>query len=357
MFLTDMISTLESALKPVIPSRVDAKYDEKFYDAAQLTEAEHDQVYDGSFNAPEGSILIVEPGTSARVTLCTSADPTATGETLAKDVLAELRAELAARPELDTVVIPGNATSPVGAAAFGKSVAKALKKPVAAIVTGRGGVDAVFETLSGGFLLAPTAKLLSAWDEVLEKTMKVNPIAKAVAARDVQDITKSVNEAATLFEILKDQMLGMNGKGVELRDPAERRLKMVVGHSKGNWSILTALLNFELNIVQHFARPDAGKRDPKVHIVTFGNYVSLPDMRPIMHDLFHYHQYVGTRDIIGALGSSGFARLYLSGKRTQGEPVDHSANPDEYLYVGCTHNLIRDMPDHMPIERILPAIR
>ena len=109
-----------------------------------------------------------------------------------------------------------------------------------------------------------------------------------MAAKDVQDVTKRDNEAATLFEILKDQMLKQTPQGLSLRKPAERKLKMVVGHSKGNWGILCALLNFELNLADLFARPAEDMRKPKVHIVTFGNWVSLPDLKPIMHDLFHY---------------------------------------------------------------------
>jgi hypothetical protein len=359
MFLADAIALVEAAVKPLIPRKVDAKYDEKFYDAAALTSEERTQVYDTSFHAPEGSILIVEPGrNTGGVTLCTAADPTATGEPFAKSVLASFNAELANDKwtQLDTVVIPGNATSPVGAAAFGKSVADSLNKPVAAIVTGRGGVDALFETLSGGMLMAPTAKMLSAWDHLLETTMKVNPFAQVMAAKDVQDITKSVSETATLFEILKDQMLEPTSHGLAFRAPAQRRLRKIVGHSKGAWAILTALLNFELNIAKDYSRPEADLREPKVDVITFGNWVSLPDMNPIMLDLFHYHQFIGSRDVVGALGSSGYARLALFGKYAESEPVDHSANPDEYLYTGCAHNLIRAQPDHMPIEQILSRI-
>ena len=261
--------------------------------------------------------------------------------------------------EVDTVVIPGNATSPIAAAAFGRTVADRLKKPVAAIVTGAGAADTPFETLSGAYLMAPAANLLHTWDAILEETVKRNPVAKAVIVKEVQDLTKSINEAATLFEILKDRMLEQTPQGLKLRAAADRKLKMVVSHSKGNWGVLCALLNFELNIIDLVATPPAARTDPKVHIVTFGNWVSLPNLKPIMAELFHYHQFIGMHDPIGGMGSSyGYARLTLGGKIVASDTaVDHSKNPDEALYVKCSHNVDPDKADHMPIEEILPRIQ
>jgi len=259
---------------------------------------------------------------------------------------------------VDTVAIPGNATSPLAAAALGRTVANSLNKPVAAIVTGAGAADTLFETFSGGMLMAPAARMLHSWDAVLHQTMKWNPVAKALIATDVQELTNSISEAATLFEILKDQMLEQTSRGPSLRPAADRKLKMVVSHSKGNWGVLCALLNFELNVVEHLSAPAAAKCDPKVHIATFGNWVSLPDLNPIMAELFHYHQFMGSHDLVGAMGSSyGYARLALAGKIvTSDRAVDHHANPDEALYFHCSHNVDPERTDHMPIEKILPNI-
>nr|VFK53753.1 MAG: hypothetical protein BECKTUN1418F_GA0071002_102811 [Candidatus Kentron sp. TUN]VFK61547.1 MAG: hypothetical protein BECKTUN1418E_GA0071001_10683 [Candidatus Kentron sp. TUN] len=172
-------------------------------------------------------------------------------------------------------MIPGNATSALGAAAFAKTVANDLGKATAAIVTGQGPLDQLMETLSGGMFMAPTAQVTHTLDGVLELSM-LNPFARGIAARSIQDMTRSVHEAAVLFEILKDQMLEQTGTGVAFRAPNSRKLRMIVGHSKGNWAILTALLNFELNIVCDLSKP--GATEPKVDIVTLGNWVNLPDM-------------------------------------------------------------------------------
>ena len=359
MFLADMVATVESAMKPFIPTTVDAKYDEKYYDTEQLTDNERAQVYKTDFAAPEGSILVVEHGPKTRgVKLYKAADPLARGEGLAKGVLEAFKAD-PANADIDTFVIPGNATSPVGAAAFAKTVANDLGKTVAAIVTGRGSVDSLFETISGGLLMAPAAKMVHALDDALELSVRFNPLAKGMITRDVQDMTRSVHETATLFEILKDQMVKQTETGLVFRVPEERKLKMVIGHSKGNWAILTALLNFELSIAGELPLPQA--IEPKVDIVTLGNWVNLPNMNPRMLELFHYHQFVGTRDVPAMLASTrGYAQLALQGRFAKGEPVDHSRNPDEYLYVGCEHALQEgDEPGTgpgLPLNAILKAI-
>jgi len=362
MLLAKAIQTMESVMQPLVKAGTASKYDPEFYGVKALTPKERDLFSDGSLCAPEGSILIVHPSVAGEdILVCSSADPTATGEALAKDVLASLKVTIANKElaNLDTVAIPGNATSPLAAAALGRTVANSLNSPVAAIVTGMGAADTVWETLCGGMLMAPAASALYTWDAVLQEMMKHNPIGNALIAKDVQDLTASISEAATLFEILKDQMLEQTSHGLSLRPAADRKLKMVVSHSKGNWGVLCALLNFELNVVEHVAAPAAARCDPKVHIVTFGNWVNLPNLKPIMADLFHYHQFMGTHDHIGGMGSSyGYARLALAGKVVASDTaVDHQANPDEALYVKCSHNVDPDKTDHMPIEKILPRIK
>lgn len=364
MLLAKAIQTMETALQPLVKAGTVSKYDPQFYAVNALTPKERDLFSDGSPQAPEGSILIVHPRAEADrdIVVCQSDDPTATGGALAKDVLAKLKATIAQKPELanlDTVAIPGNATSPLAAAALGRTVADSLNRPVAAIVTGAGAADTVFETLSGGMLMAPAAGMLHTWDAVLHQTVKWNPVAKAMIAKDVQELTNSISEAATFLEILKDRMLERTAHGVSLRPAAGRKIKMVVSHSKGNWGVLCALLDFELNVLEHVAAPASATCDPKVHIVTFGNWVSLPNVKPIMADLFHYHQFMGTHDKIGGMGSSyGYAQLLFGGKlATSDTAVDHHANPDEALYYKCSHNVDPAKTDHMPIEKILPRIQ
>nr|VFJ46004.1 MAG: hypothetical protein BECKFM1743A_GA0114220_1003113 [Candidatus Kentron sp. FM]VFJ52133.1 MAG: hypothetical protein BECKFM1743C_GA0114222_101064 [Candidatus Kentron sp. FM]VFK09129.1 MAG: hypothetical protein BECKFM1743B_GA0114221_100964 [Candidatus Kentron sp. FM] len=197
--------------------------------------------------------------------------------------------------------------------------------------------------------------MLHAFDDVLELSLQINPLAKNIVARDVRDMTRSVHETAILFELLKDQMLEQTETGLTFRAPNDRRLKMIIGHSKGNWAILTALLDFELDVVGKLPLPNAV--DPKVDIVTLGNWVNLPDMNPLMLDLFHYHQFVGTHDVPAILGSTrGYAQLALQRKFAR-TPVDHSRNPDEYLYVGCEHALKEGEGEAgLPLKAILKAI-
>ncbi len=354
MFLADLIAMAETARKSWTPQASFAKWDEMFYDTALLTPQERTEFEKA---LPEGAILIVDKpgGDNPKVELCQATDPLSSGEGRAKGVLEDFKAKTAGKPAIDTFVIAGNASSAVGAVALGRSVAKCLNTRVAAIISGQGGYDWIFETLSGGFLLAPTAKLLHAFGEPFEFTAEVNPLARDLIADDIQDVTRSLHEAATLFEILKDRLIEAKDGQIVLKAAADRHLRMIVGHSKANWPILAALLNFELNIADKLQ--PAAENEPKTHIVTLGNWVSLPDMDPLMGQLFHYHQFVGMLDTLAwSASTSGVRKMIHHWHLANGLPVDHKRNPDELVYLGCGHNLIKANPFHLPIERILPEV-
>jgi hypothetical protein len=332
-----------------------AKADERFYDTEEdnLSREERQQAMAllAEQKAAEGSIFILYPNEKKFDELC--ADRLSSARERGEAVANLLNAHKVA---IDTVVIPGCGSSPLGTAAFGKSVAKITGKPVAAIVAGQGSFDMWMEAASGGTLMAPMANTLNAFDKALELIVQVNPMAKAWAQMYVRDLVNTMHEAATLYALLKTRLVD---EKFVLRDPPARGLDMIVSHSKGNWNVLVALLNFEFELAEKIAENNRGvKVEKRIDVVTFGNPVDLPNLHDMMKMLFHYHQFAGTNDPLMALNSSKtlISQIWMAGKVTD-KSFDPKEDPDMWLFRGRSHNLIKNREDHMPIEDILPAIR
>ena len=362
MIVANLIHCMETGINWTLPmSRSSCKTDEAFYDTAKLTPDEREQALarTSAQTAPEGSIFLLsaEPE-SAGFDVFVCPDPDAEGTDRAKAVVSAFEAHLGKKKiTVDTVVIPGCGSSPVGAAALGKTVALATGKPVAAIVAGQGALDTLCEAMSGGMLMGPTAKLLNLFDRPLEHMVRVNPYARALARTCTHELTDAIHEAATLVELLKSRLLVATADGFELKDAASRGLDMIVSHSKGNWAVQAALLDFELDVAGQIQRPAA--IDRRIEVVTFGNWVDLPNQDELIRDLFHYHQFVGSRDLLAMFNSSSLAlaRLMLGMQVDTLRATDHTRDPDEMIFSGCSHNLVESKDDHMPIETLIPAIR
>jgi hypothetical protein len=348
-----------------LPGKSAAKADEDFYDTKTLSDAERQQAMAllAEQKAVEGSIFLLYPNKPGQDPhnrfdeFC--ANERLTGLKRGEAVVRDFEDFLKKHPEvaIDTVVIPGCGSSPLGAAALGKAVAEIIQKPVAAIIAGQGAFDMWMEAASGGTLMAPMANTLNAFDKALELSVQVNPIAKAWAQMYFRDLTGTMHEAATLYALLKSRLVD---EKFVLRDPQAPKLNMIVSHSKGNWNVLVALLNFEFELAEKIAEKNPGvKFGKRIDVVTFGNPVDLPNMHEMMKTLFHYHQFAGTSDLLMALNSSKtlISKILMEGKVHPNRPFDPSEDPDVRLFEGCRHNLIKGRKDHMPIEDILPAIR
>ncbi len=362
MIVANLIKSMEAGVSWALPmGEPDSKTDETFYDTSKLTADEREQARAATSGqtVPEGSIFLVNADPdSAGFDVFVCPDTGAEGVARAKAVVSVFEDHLRKKKiAIDTVVIPGCGSSPVGAAALGKTVALAIGKPVAAIVAGRGSMDQWCEVVSGGMLMAPTARLLNLFDKPLEYMVSANPLAREWARTCTRELVDAIHEAATLVELLKGRLLTDTKAGFKLNDAARRSLDMIVSHSKGNWAVQTALLNFELDVAESIERPAAVDR--RIDVVTFGNWVDLPDQDELVKTLFHYHQFVGTHDKLALFNSPSLAmaRLMLGMQLDTVRPTDHSRDPDEMMLYGCDHNLIEAKDDHMPIERLIPAIR
>jgi hypothetical protein len=368
--MPSLIKMYENAFNMVGRPKSPDKADEYFYDTDELSASERDQalLLLAKQEAAEGSIFILYPDNCFNLYSgqrpdrfdVVYADEGLTGRKRGEAVVRDFEAFLKEHPKvaIDTVVIPGCGSSPLGAAALGKAVAEIIQKPVAAIVAGEGAFDMWMEAGSGGTLMAPMANALNAFDKVLELTVKTNPMAKAWAQMYIRELAESMHEAATLYALLKTRLVD---EKFVLRDRKARELDMIVSHSKGNWNVMVALLNFEFDLADKITKsnPREVKVERRIDVVTFGNPVDLPDEHEMMKTLFHYHQFAGTNDLLMAINSSKtlISRILMEGKVHPNRPFDPSEDPDVRLFAGCRHNLIKNREDHMPIEDILPAIR
>ncbi len=372
MLLPTVIKYAEKGVNMLSPPATSAaKLDEAFYATERLSTGERRQAMAllAEQNVPEGSIFIVSSGAKPSFDVVPNPDEEETkGEIDWNELPGRQRGEKIVegflenpkRAGIETVVIPGCGSSTLGAAAFAKSVAEIRKTNesetrVAAIVAGQGAFDQWLEAASGGMLMTPMANVLNVFDPFLEVIAKLNPM---VAKSYIDDLVDAIHEAATLYSLLRARLV----------DGTMNRLNMIVSHSKGNWAVLVALLALELDMPE--LQSTGRLRDPgqRIAVVTFGNPVDLPNMNPIMNELFHYHQFVGGVDKLAHNTSMRAWKLRFSGEE-QLDPrnpiFDPNADPIEKMLADTDHHLFAKLdpetgkeskPYHMPIERILPQI-
>jgi hypothetical protein len=377
MFLPSVIKFMENGLNMMSkPGTSAAQVDEMFYDTEKLSPEERRQAMAllGEQKLPEGSIFVMEPGED-RKSFGVVPDPGDDKGKIASECnelggrergakIVELFLQSEEWPDIETVVLPGNASSPLGTAAFGKSVAEIISeiirktdgeakegKKVAAIVVGQGAFDQWMESTSGGMLMAPTANFLNAWNPFLEPIARLNPPG---AAKYVDEFLDAMHDAATLYALLKARFVEKDKNNEKHKF---EKLNMIVSHSKGNWAVLAALLAFELDLLDL-----ADKPEKPIKVVTFCNPVALPDMKEEMKAFFQYFQFFGGDDFL-AHNCSARAwtyRLTRADNLNADNPVfEITDDPVELMVVGAGHHLSRNeafKEHHMPIDKILPPI-
>ena len=99
--------------------------------------------------------------------------------------------------QVKTIAIPGNGSSPLGAAAFGKAVAVATENPVASIVVGQGAFDKWNKSFAGAFLMAGPANIYNVADPFLEAAARSNPIIREGLRAYVAQIVDALDKSAT----------------------------------------------------------------------------------------------------------------------------------------------------------------
>ena len=246
--------------------------DTVFYDVGALSSQERASL--AAYERPEGSILIVYP-----------ADADETIRTLTPAVF--VQEQLAHTADaVTTVVIAGVGSSAIGTAALARDVADYLGTPVAGIVSGFGLADVVSEALGGWFVFGArnalremAARFLdaSALEDHVRDPETHSDLKAHVARPDTSNerFLYGSPDSTTLLYLLS--RLG-------------GRLRLLVGHSKGNYSIENALEGW------------SGHPDAHLDIVTLGAVIWFPP------EFANLQQFIGDIDYFGMLNSRIFVQ-------------------------------------------------
>jgi hypothetical protein len=283
---------------------VNGAVDAVFYDIGALSPEERAAL--SAAANPEGSVLVVHPAEAGQpIRSLTPWDfvheqSAGTGE------------------PVDAVAVAGVGSSALGSAALARNVADHLRRPVAAVVSGLGLADVLTEALGGWFVLGAANRLRDylarAFDALeLEDHVRDDVSHEAVSSQlrssDIERerfIYGSPDSTALLYLLLR---LGP-------------RLRLLVGHSKGNYSIANALEGWlaarRLRATPLGAQPG---------VVTLGAVIRFPE------ELTDVHQFLGRADWFGWVNSR--------------HSVAHTDVP------GAWHSLNSLVPGHLSVSEAL----
>ena len=274
--------------------------DTVFYDVGALSLQERARL--AAYTRPEGSVLIVFPADAGEtIRTLTPADFVREQLTGASDAVA-------------TVAIAGVGSSAIGTAAFARDVADYLGAPVAGIVSGLGLADVVSEALGGWFVFGAR----NALREMVARFLDASALEDHVRDPDTHSDLKAhvarpdtPNERFLYGSPDSTTLLYLLSK---LGD----KLRLLIGHSKGNYSIENAL--------EGWSGPPNGHLD----IVTLGAVIWFP---PAVANL---QQFIGDVDYFGMLNSRIFVQRI-------GVP-------------GAWHSLNTALPGHLSVRGALDVV-
>ncbi|MGN6369877.1 MAG: hypothetical protein ACTHN5_16595 [Phycisphaerae bacterium] len=246
--------------------------DRVFYDTGSL--ATDERVELSQHIDPEGMVLIVHPA-KANAPIRALRSPEFVQE------------QLGSGQAVETIVVAGVGSSALGTASLARDVADYLGKPVAGIVSGLGLADVATEAWGGWFVFG-------------KANIERDEIATALKAAQVKDHVRHQPS----HEAIKAQFAD-NGisEGFLYGCPDSTALlyilsslgpkvKLLVGHSKGNYSIENALEGL-LQESAATGKPVHGK----LMIVTIGAAIWFPP------EFTNVHQVLGLVDSLGILNS------------------------------------------------------
>ena len=280
--------------------------DEVFYDVESLSRPE--QVMLLSQTSVEGSVLIVYPGGADRKIRIVT--PLVFVREQSED----------ANDAVDTVVVAGVGSSAMGRAALAREVADFLHRPVAGIVSGLGMADVLTEALGGWFIFGATnalrdilARTFDAWD------LK-DHVRDPETHRDLVEhfLTVGIDEDRFIYGSPDSTAL------LYLLSKLGDRIKLLVGHSKGNYSIENALEGW-----LSASEKTSSSIPFDLCVVTLGAVIRFPE------EFTNVHQFIGQEDFFGMLNS----RPLL----------------DCTLVAGAWHTLNTLIPGHLPVNEALSS--
>jgi hypothetical protein len=207
--------------------------------------------------------------------------------------------------------VAGVGSSPIGAVALARDVATVKQGPVAAIVSGYGVDDVVYEGLGGWFFLRETNRLEFAIEQVANALSRVSMLPQVATTIEVMDSIGSGPDLVNLKSIIRSQHL--------------KRLRWLVGHSKGNLLISSAISELAIE------GAELSSTLAEVRIVFLSALSALPQ------GVGSQYQIIGDMDVLGWVNS----RLNIGHK----------------LVPGAMHHLNRGLPFHLNAQQELALIQ
>ena len=177
------------------------------------------------------------------------------------------------------MAVAGVGSSALGAAAFARNVADAIGEPVAAVVSGYGLADLATEALGGFFLFGAANSLRHGFewlDRLRESGAVADPGTSKAGAETGSPMQRS-KDTRTVQALLSHKAL---------------KLKLLIGHSKGNLVISEAL--FQMRALDATRLKQIAKQ---MLIVTVSAKIAMPP------DFEHIVDIIGQIDGFGALNS------------------------------------------------------
>jgi len=231
------------------------------------------------------------------------------------------------------IAIAGVGSSVIGTAALARSVADACKGDVAGIVSGYGLSDVILEGLGGWFFYGKIDQFRYEMQAVLED-MSAMVSANFARGGDVKKYLRkyfdtpldayvpSNPDVSALHDILLDRYV---------QDDGSKKLKLLIGHSKGN-----LLISSVLNHMSYSLRDNSKTRDPfqNLAVVSLGAVVDIPNDMILEKNQY---QFLGTLDVLGRMNSRSIG----------GDIARKTSIP------GVWHSLNTRLPGHMDAKRLL----
>jgi hypothetical protein len=282
--------------------------DTVFYDVGALTTPERAGL--SAYVSAEGSVLVVHPRHVARPI-----------RVLTPAAFVDEQLQETSEP-VTTVAIAGVGSSALGTAALARNVADWLGAPVAGIVSGYGLADVVAEALGGWFVFGAKNALREMVARLLDASWLKDHVRDPESHEDMKAELRSLDTAQDRFLYGSPDSTTMLYLLLKLGG----RLRLLVGHSKGNYSIENALEGWVSSW------PSQAMAEPfNLRIVTLGAVIWFPS------ECVDLHQFLGRVDYFGMLNSRIF--------------VQRIAVP------GVWHSLNRALPGHMSVADALEAVK
>ncbi|MBF0440200.1 MAG: hypothetical protein G8345_14460 [Magnetococcales bacterium] len=256
--------------------------DSQFYDVSALTGEERKDL--SVIENPEGAIIVVYPAKDKRNILHYQLD----------DFISEL---VDGQLPVRTIAIAGVGSSALGTAALSRNIADYIGEPVCGIISGMGMVDLLTEGLGGWYVLG-ARNMIRDWVS-RSFSMSGIPLESSKSTTDGDPFPEHfVPGSPDSLALLKILLV------------AAHKLRLIVGHSKGNYIIENAMEGYVA-----FCRQQA-KAISDFQIVTLSALVRFPS------EIKSVKQVIGGMDFFGAMNS----RPFLDAKTLP--LATHTTNPE-----------------------------